>query len=173
MLNCNHLISSFVYYFTEYRLTKKLLTTIPRLSTEWFISFDLIMFATQNYFINLIHFTIGENNNQYGDRIPAVFQSPESRKLHFTSSIGDNRNYIFNSEELSLNVKHHIEIDQTYYGNNIYRFNVNINGQNVLSTINSKARQFYNVQVWASDPWYMVLANNSPIISNLTFVNFL
>ena len=173
MLNCNNLNCTFIYYFAEYRLTKKLFTTIPRLSTEWFISFDLTIFSTQDYFINLIRFTIGGNNNQHGDRIPAVFQNPGSRKLHFTSSIGDRRNYVFNSEELSFNVKHHIEIDQTYYGNSIYRFNVEINGQNVLSTINSKARQFYNVQIWASDPWYHILANDSPVISNLTFVNFL
>ena len=154
-------------------MTQKLLTTIPRLSTEWFISFDFTIFATQRFFINLIHFTLGENNNQYGNRIPAVFQSPRSSKLYISSSIDDNRNSFFNTEELSLNVKHHIEIDQTYYGNSTYRFNVNINGKHVRSKTNLKARQFYNVQVWVSDPWHRILVDNKPIISNLTFVNFL
>ena len=147
MLNCNNFIGTFIYHFAEYRLTKKLLTTIPRLSTEWFISFDLTLFVTQSSFVNIIQCTTGRGN--HGDRTPSVFQGPGSSKLYIYSSIDDDHHYRFTTDELSLNVKHHIEIDQTYYGNNIYRFNVNINGQLVFTKVNSKPRQFYNVQVWA------------------------
>jgi len=149
------------------------LTIIPRLSTEWFVSFDVILFTTQPFYINLIHFTIGENIQKHGDRIPAVFQQPGTSRLHITTSLGSNYNFIYNTEELTSNVKHHVELDQTYYGNSVYRFNINIDGQQVLSETNSNAKQFYNVKVWASDPWYRILATNKPVISNLIFVNFL
>jgi len=149
------------------------LTTVRRLSTEWFISFDVILFTTNRFYVNLIHFTNGKDDKQHGDRVPAVFQIRGTSILHIVLSVGDNPNYSFDTEELSLNVTHHLQLDQTYYGNSVYRFNVHLDGQHILSQNSSNGRQFYNIQVWTSSPWSRTPTDNNLIISNLTFVNFL
>jgi len=153
-----------IAYFTEYELTQKLLTTIPRLSTEWFISFDLTLHVIYTTYLNLIHLSGGD-----GDRIHSLFQRPKSSKLGISTFI--NGASIVYSFDLDLNVTHHIEIDQTYYDNSVYRFNVNINGEQLLSQSNSDVKQFYNVEVWTSKK-NPPPDTNKPVISNLTFVNF-
>ena len=153
-------------------MRQNLLTTIPRLSTEWSVSFDVTLSTINTGWVNLFHFTIGQDVGKHGDRTPAVFQHPHKTHLTIASSIGADYNFHVNTQELGLNIKHHVDIDQIYVGNGVYNFNVKIDGVNIASQVNTNAMQFYNVDVWANDKWYLVPAN-APVLSNLCFVNFL
>jgi len=64
------------------------LTTVPRLSTELFISFDLLLFVHNTFYINLLRFTVGEDNEKHGDYTPGIFQLPRSSKLRIITSLG-------------------------------------------------------------------------------------
>ena len=160
------------FCFAEYIVKQNLLTTIPRLSTEWSVSFDVTLSAINADWVNLFHFTIGENAKKHGDRTPAVFQPPHKTSLVIALSIGFNNNYQIPTQDLGLNMKHHVEIDQIYVANGVYNLNIKVNGTKVASKINEKAQQFYNAEVWASNRW-KVVPSNPPILSNLGFVNFL
>ena len=115
---------------------------------------------------------MGENANKHGDRTPAVFQPPHKTSLVIISSIGDKHNFQIPTQELSLNMTHHVDVDQSYFGNGVYKVNVYLNGTKIASHVNENAQQFYNIQVWASNMWREV-PSNPPILSNLSFVNFL
>ena len=161
----------------EIAITKNnLLATIPRMSTEWSISFQFRQTSLSPVWTNIIRFASA--NTTYGSpitigkRIPAVFININSRKLHFTHAVNGMANYIVNGEatDNKLNDNHHIEIHQRYVSRGDYRYFIKINGTEIHSTINSDARQFYNVNVYASDPWY---ENVNGFISNFDFTNFL
>ena len=51
-------------------------------------------FSTPTW-LNVFHMTIGGNNHQHGDRIPALFIR-NTKKLFFTMSVGDKHNYHWN-----------------------------------------------------------------------------
>ena len=48
-----------------------MITTIPQMSTEWLVSFDWSTASFPSGWMSIIHFTMGEDNGKYGDRLPA------------------------------------------------------------------------------------------------------
>ena len=154
-------------------MKNNLLTIIPRLSTEWSVSFEFRQRSVSEGYTNIIRFTTSDTKSipTIGNRIPAVFLNPGSAMLHFTSAVNGNANYIVEpSTPLELNEKYHIEIHQRYVSRGGYRYFIKVDGIEVHSVINTDARQFYNVKVFASDPWYNE-ANG--FISNFQLTNFL
>ena len=151
----------------------RLLFTIPWLSTEWILSFDFIMTKTtwtDCDWANLLHLTITGNRDDYGGRIPAIYIECSTRKLFVFSSISGNGNFIHEIKQINPNVLYHIEIHQRYTSGGNYRFFVRIDGVETIPVINTDARQFYNVKVYASDPFYIPV---DCVISNLHHTNFL
>ena len=143
-----------------------MLATIPWMSTEWSISFECRMTGLKSFWTSIIHFTIGGDNDQIGDRIPAVFWSP-LQLLLFASAVNDTTdNYEI---AIQLNRVYKIEVHQRYISNGNYRYFIEIDGEEVHS-VNTKARQFYNVLVYTSNPWYDASPGD---ISNFKFTNFL
>lgn len=151
------------------------MATIPRLSTEWSISFQYRQTSQYNGWVNLIHFAVSDSVDSIddpivsGDRVPAVFIE-NGATLHITNEVNGNPNYYPRSgTQINLNEKYFIEIHQRYVSRGNYRYFIKINGVKTHSVINSAAKQYYNVHVYASDPWYT--ANG--FISNFQFTNFL
>ena len=151
------------------------MATIPRMSTEWSISFQFRQTSLSPHWTNIIRFIVSgmiEDQRapfEIGERIPAVFTNPNSKALYFTSSVNGNADYVIEST-INLNENYYIEIHQRYVSRGDYRYFIKVNGTEIHSVINSNAQQFYNVNVYASDPWY-VKANG--FISNFQFTNFL
>ena len=142
------------------------------MSTEWSVSFDWSTTSLPSAgWMSIVHFTIGEDNGKYGDRTPAVFfyVDGDTKLFHFASAV-NGQGYTFDeTTSFRLNHKYHIEIHQRYISQGNYRYFVKIDGVEVKSVVNSDARQFYEVKVYAGDPWFAPIG----YISNLHFTNFL
>ena len=151
----------------------RLLTVIPRLSTEWIVSFTIRM-TTLSFsdFCNIIHLTQNDNTGTYGDRTPAVFlyRKPYTEQTLFRSAVNGKNNHNHSSRIPKINELTHFEIHQRYVSGGKYRYFIKMNGQEIHSTVNDKAQQFYNVKVYASNPW----GNACPgYIKNFAVTNFL
>ena len=164
-----------IIYLEQPLVRDRLLTVIPRLSTEWIVSFSIRMttLSTSEKHCSLIHLTQNGNDHTYGDRNPAVFLegTPSVLKTLFTSSVGGNKNHYYLSSQIpKINEITHFEIHQRYVSGGKYRYFIKINGQEIYSTMNDDARQFYNVKVYSSDPWYIACPG---FIKNFSVTNFL
>ena len=111
--NTNH------FHITEIELVRdKLLTTIPRMSTEWSVSFEFKMTGVLIGWSNIIHFTIGGNMFNIGDRIPAVFVRGESKGFHFNFPVNEIAIYDWDfNETIQQNRVYNIGIHQRYVSN--------------------------------------------------------
>ena len=69
-------------------------------------------------YYNAFHIAIGQNNEQYGDRIPAVYVNRD-KFIHISSGVSNNTNYYQNYYNYTLNQWYHIErsIFQTFWTN--------------------------------------------------------
>ena len=106
------------YFISEEQLVKnRLLTVIPRLSTEWIMSFTIrfVSLSPSSYFCNILHMTKGESNESYGDRTPNLFLPPDRNKFRISSAVNGNKNYAFGTtQSLTIDVPTQIEIHQRY-----------------------------------------------------------
>ena len=128
--------------------------TIPTLGKAWKVSFDLTLFGEIKDWSNIIHLSIGGNMGKYGDRTPTVQTVPGTTKLHFGSSVNGKKNYNFNSEDMPVNKKIRVVIEQKFLNNKKYQYSVYIDGKQIHTVENKKAEEFKNVKVYVSDPWY-------------------
>ena len=152
-----------------------LLAIIPWMSPEWIVSLTLRLInqLPGDSVCNIIHFTNGGNFGQLGNRIPAVFLTRDSDipLIFYVNEVNGN-NHWFGSKKfpISINVETHIELHQQYISNGNYRYFVKVNGEEILSILNAEAHQYYNVNVYASDPWHVQCQG---YIKNLKLTNFL
>ena len=166
----------FLLYILEQLLEHgRMLAVIPVLSPEWSLTFTvrlLDLSALSGEYSGIIHLTENGNGGPYGDRTPLVNLKKVSEAFHLelASAINSQDKFWLSAHVMKVGESTHVEIHQRYVSGGNYRFFVKINGQEVYSIINRDARQFYNVKVYASDPWHPV----SPgYIKNLEVTNFL
>ena len=102
-------------------LEKKMkITVLPYIGREFNISFDLFVSQyTTSSWLSVIHFTIGGNKANYGDRTPALYISPK-KKLFVCSAITINGEtitnygyYFFHQTVLQVKNWINMEISQT------------------------------------------------------------
>ena len=136
-----------------------LLRTIPKLSRTYTIKFDFNPRVFQSGWTNIIHLTTGGNCCNYGYRIPGVwFHGASSRstknRLHVCSAVNGKGNFCWNSGVTIPRGKWTtVFITQQPEGNS-YRYTVKVGNVQIGTVINSQAREFSNVKVFASDNWY-------------------
>ena len=109
-------------------------------------------------------------NSIYGSRTPYIGLNKATGILHTTSAINSNWNWVKDLQKIEIGDIHHIEFHQRYVNGGEYRYFIILDGKEVYSVINTDAKQFYNVYVYASNPW------NDPCpvyIKNLKINNFL
>ncbi|XP_065662129.1 uncharacterized protein LOC136084866 isoform X2 [Hydra vulgaris] len=134
----------------------KVVAEIPRLNKEYLISFDVYPNKFVPYYHSVIHFTIGSDNANYGDRTPGIwFHENGNGTLLVAAPINGYKNYIFNTNPFKLNLWTNIEVSQ-FLKSTYYLYTIRINGDVVFCVINDQAQNFENVKVYASDPWYEV-----------------
>lgn len=105
---------------------------------------------------SVLHFTIGNDNSKYGDRIPGVFLI--HKKLHIGVSINGLVNYFFESSTLPVGQWIEVQIQQVLDDQKRFVFTTLINKKEIRRNINTKPAEFYNVKVYLSDPWYHTMS---------------
>ncbi|XP_065646556.1 uncharacterized protein LOC136076847 [Hydra vulgaris] len=134
------------------------------------ISFDVKPNSFSKNFCSVLHFTIGNDLGNYGDRTPAIwFQQHErnSKGFRIAAALNGNPNKLIHLDELPLNVWTNVVISQQLVGTK-YVFTIDLNQINVFSEINKKPKKFEKVKVFASDPWS---AAHDGSIKNLVLEN--
>ena len=164
----------FCFYIEEAIEQNRLLAVIQRLSTEWIVSLT-VRFENLNPdgtgHCNIIQLTRGNSLSQYGDRTPVILLTPNRDEFYIASAINGNMNLVhWTDKGLALNVSTRIEVHQRYTSGGNYRYFIKINGEEVFTIINTNAQQFYNVKVYASNPWDYTC---SGYIKNFEVTNFL
>ena len=130
----------------------KQVQVIPLMGRVWKLSFDLTLYGKIDKWGSIVHFTIGANYGKYGDRIPAIWTNPGDTRLHIASAVSGNINYYINTENMPLNKKIRVEVEQTY-ADKKYMYIITIDGKQIHSVENKDARQFENVKVYIANPW--------------------
>ena len=96
---------------------------------------------------NILHFTTGGDNI----RIPAVFFV--NGKLTIFSEINGNSNYEYQyTKKCTANTWISIDIFQELIGDR-YIFKIKVDGKRVHEVENKIPKDFYNVEIYVSDPW--------------------
>ena len=123
---------------------------------EFTIEFDITVTKVPAIRRNIFHFTIGGNDAQYGDCIPAIFLKAKDRKIEIVSAVNGNQNHTL-SVDYNRKQKHHVVIKQ-FKEEQRHIYEVAIDGKTVHRIPNEQARNFSNVKLYASDPWNKSLA---------------
>ena len=153
------------------------MAVFPRLAPEWIVSFTirLTSVTASKGYCNIIHMTQNGHKEEYGDRTPSVQLKREAGGSTFTeflinSGVNGLPNYLCARPPVpEINVSTRIEIHQRYVSQDKHRLFVKINGQEISSKINTDARMFHKVKVYASSPWGNPC---SGYIKNLVITNF-
>ena len=135
-----------------------LLTALPKVGNEYDVTFEIMPNTFKNDWQSVIHLTVGNDAEEYGDRNPAVFIHGD-KLLQISSAVNGNKDYKYKSKAPSVNKWTKISICQIKY-NAKYMFEVWIDGNKVHSVENKKASEFNDVKIYAGDPWYESLDGN-------------
>ena len=153
-LNLSLLLISLV----GFKLSKgKLYQTVATLGEQWYLSFDIKPGTKRiSTLSSIVHATVKENNNRVGARIPAVFFLANSRKLRICTGLGNNKNHCYNSpKNLPTNRYTNVQVRQNWDTKaNVYKYIINIDGQEKRSVTNTRAQTFKFVKLWAADKWH-------------------
>ncbi|XP_065679570.1 uncharacterized protein LOC101235088 isoform X2 [Hydra vulgaris] len=161
--------AEFINHRNELIITQgSILGTLNVLKKEYTVDFNVKPKSYSKGWKSVLHLTLGKDYRAYGDRIPGVwFHEDGSGKLTIFAAVSGNNNYYVETTPLPLNQWSHVKISQ-YLRDGKYWFSVDLNGVNIHRVENSDARDFQNIKVYASDPWY---ARQDGSISNLQIIN--
>ena len=119
-------------------------------------------------FYNVFHVTIGGNDKQYGDRIPAVWVN-EKRFFQIASAVsGDPNNH--QDFDFNLNQWYHFEIIQEENSKGEVIYSILMDGFTVYQVFNTLPQRFEKVILYTSDPFYPSFAPFGEL-RNLNIVN--
>eukprot|EP00091_Calanus_sinicus_P012101 TRINITY_DN2742_c0_g1_i2.p1 TRINITY_DN2742_c0_g1~~TRINITY_DN2742_c0_g1_i2.p1 ORF type:complete len:262 (-),score=44.39 TRINITY_DN2742_c0_g1_i2:443-1228(-) len=120
---------------------------------EYKISFEVFITKTgADAFHSVIHFTIGGNADQYGDRTPAVWIT-NTRTMVIASAVSGNLNTNWNFAGIPEQKWIKVEISQTLVEGK-YMFEASVEGLPKISVENTQAAKFGPVKVLTGDDWY-------------------
>ena len=147
------------WFYDETRPVQgRLLKTLGKLSKLWSIQLEYRAQSVPNTWTNIIHNTIGNDNGVVGNRIPGIWVK-SSGELYISSAINGKDDYFVTVPgHLKLGQWYSINVAQriwaTSFGNK-YLFEITIDGRLIHSIENTMPQDFFNVFVYASDPWYL------------------
>ena len=128
--------------------------TYPFYYNQFDVSFDIRPTGTVASWGSIIHLTRGQDNSQYGDRVPAVWFSPRSRRLHICSAINNNKDHCFTDQtNLPLNRFSKVRIFQKRTSKGQFIFTIVINSRIKKILPNKAPATFYNVKYYLGNPW--------------------
>ena len=119
-------------------------------------------------FYNVFHMTIGGNEKQYGDRIPAVWVNEENFFQIASAVSGDPNNH--QNFDFNLNQWYHFEIIQEENSKGEVIYSILMDGFTVYQVVNTLPQRFEKVILYTSDPFYRSFAPFGEL-RNLNIVN--
>ncbi|XP_066924021.1 uncharacterized protein [Clytia hemisphaerica] len=166
----NHGVEPMVLVDHEEVIELKTKRVIPVLSPEW--SFQVKFNISANHtttddYCSIVH--VAHNSQLYGKRTPALFYQRVNKELLVDSAVNGNNKYR-NRYGIMLNTEYNVEIRQRYKSGGVYKYSIFLNGDEVHSTDNTQAQQFYDVTVYISNPWVFPCIG---VVSELKMTNFL
>ena len=93
---------------------------------EYKIEFDITVKKVPSNYANIVQFTIGGKQGQYGDRIPGVWLEPSIRRVYVSSGVNGLINHEFRFE-YSLNQQVHIVVKQFKDAGEKYKYEIEVN----------------------------------------------
>ena len=100
---------------------------------------------------NVFHMTIGNDCCSIGDRVPGVWVINNEVLIAF--AIGGNGNF-YKNFAIEKNTWTEIDVSQKQSMDGQYRYTIMINGEEKFTIVNTDPREFNNVKLFASDPWF-------------------
>ena len=145
--------------------------TLSKLCKQHTISFDVKPTAFADGWHSVFHLTLGGNEAIYGDRVPGVWFRPSStsaatKALHICAPINGIKNDCFNTQQFPKNQWISVKVKQEKVGED-YFYIIDINGKEVGKSYNAEAKDFYDLKVYAANPWYDAQAGS---IRNINIV---
>ena len=145
---------------SEHQLKRgSLLTTLPTLTKEWKVSFELRASSYQyKSYAQILQMTIGGKSGNIGDRTPALWIH-KTRGVYLTTTLGSKSSVgkFFKTKKPPINEWTSVEISQTRKGSK-YIFSFTLKGETLWTVENSDPREFSSVKVFASSDWYVAQA---------------
>ena len=133
-----------------------LIRRIPVYFNEFEVSFDVKPTGTVSTWASILHVTKGGNNNNAGDRLPAIWFVPGTRRLAVFTAHGTNKNFgVTGTADIPASVFTNVHIQQRRLSNNSYEYSIKINGNTKHRSINTNPLTIYNAKVYLGDPWYL------------------
>jgi len=132
-----------------------MIQTFPIYFMEFEVTLDVKPLGTVSSWGNIIHVSRGGSQSTYGDRLPAIWFRPGTRRLHICSSVNNNNNYcIDRSSNLPTHRFTRIRIAQQFQeASNDYRYSIFIDGRRVHSIINRNPITVPNAKVYMTAVW--------------------
>jgi len=140
--------------FIELKLVKGyILETFSKVFKSWSLVFSVKPLATVSGYSIIIHATIGSDDGVYGDRIPGVFMEPNSTRLYVRTAVNGDKAKMFQNcvKHLPLHSFTEVRIEQSYEEK---LTKMKFNGTLCQQMVNNDMREFQNVKVYASNPWW-------------------
>ena len=139
-----------------------LLTTLPTLTKEWRVSFELNPSSyVYNGFAQILHLTTGGKYGKFGDRTPALWIH-KSKGVYISTYLNGKPHAVgkyFPTKKPTINEWTKVEMSQAKIGPK-YMFSLTIKGETVWHVENTDPRQFSDVLVYTSSPWYVAQAGS-------------
>ena len=139
----------------------KLVTKIPALGKQWRVSFDVFPENfNQKGLASILHMVTGEKLGKFGKHIPSVWIH-RSKGVVVSTALGKKPIFTkrFRSNVPPLRNWTQIEVSQSLQGED-YIYAINIGGNQVFSSKNSRPRDFYDVRVFSASPSSSTLAGS-------------
>ena len=137
----------------------RLLATIRKLAKQYSLHMEYMLtesFPTNDWY-NMYHATISRNSDVYGSRIPGIWIKHVNGTIHthVHFAIDENMGHSFDSPTTSIHLNKWIPIiiSQIKVGGDYY-FKFETNGKVIYTKKNTKPRQYENVKIYISNPWY-------------------
>ena len=135
------------------------------------IQFEITIKNSGEGWINVFHFTVGSDNSNYGDRIPAMWikrnSGSEAGRFHIASAISGNKD-VDKEYDYELGQKYQIIIKQFKDNENMHWYEIIINTESIFKMQNIAPQSFPKVKLYASDPWYSSFSSYHGSICNFT-----
>ena len=135
----------------------KLLTTLPEITKEWRVGFDVYPTSYSARYASVLHLTIGGkgsgSGSRVGDRIPAIWFH-KTKGILVSTALNGKVSYNKFIKPLPLAGKWtRIEVSQTLVSSK-YIFSITIGAEQVFRKRNTKPVDLSDVKVYAGSPWY-------------------
>ena len=107
------------------------------------------------FLTNVLHFSAGgDDNANYGNRIPAVFiqnRGLDNSYIQIASAVSGDKNHMvhvqfFVGRKYNIHIRQYKDAGQHYY-------EVKVNGATFDNRVNTKPTRFQNVKFYLSNPW--------------------